>query len=181
MRYEPKKLTLKNGSPALLRSPMVNDAAAMLRYLKQSAEETDYLLRYPEECNDTLEQEKAFLLNMNRSGLNMMIVCDIGGQVVGCCQLALNQRMKVQHRASVSIALLKEYWGLGIGTAMMREMIAAAYQHNVAQLELEVIEGNERAMNLYRRMGFQVYGERPDAIRLKNGVRLKEYLMLRRL
>ena len=38
--------------------------------------------------------------------------------------------------------LLKDYWGLGIGTAMFEEMIDKARQEKLEQLELEVIEGD---------------------------------------
>ena len=58
---------------------------------------------------------------------------------------------------------------------------AAEEKEGVLQLELEVIEGNDRAMALYKKMGFRKYGVRPDAIRLKDGTMLSETLMLRKL
>ena len=41
---------LKDGREALLRSPREEDIPAMLDYLRRSAGETEFLLRYPEEC-----------------------------------------------------------------------------------------------------------------------------------
>ena len=79
------------------------------------------------------------------------------------------------------IALLKEFWGLGIGTAMFREMITLAKQWCLMQLELEVIEGNKRAMALYQKMGFQITGFTPDAIRLPDGKLVKEFIMVKKL
>ena len=49
------------------------------------------------------------------------------------------------------------------------------------QLELEFVEGNERGYALYKKMGFEVIGVRPDAFRLKDGTLLKEYMMIKKL
>ena len=81
----------------------------------------------------------------------------------------------------VMIALLKEYWNLGIGTAMFQEMIRMAQERGIERLELEVLEGNENAMRLYEKMGFRMVSAIPDAIRLKDSTRLKEYYMIKEL
>jgi RimJ/RimL family protein N-acetyltransferase len=82
----------------------------------------------------------------------------------------------------VAIALLKEYWGQGIGTRMFEEMIRIAEENEqILQMELEFIEGNRRARALYEKMGFQITGVRPNAIRLKDGTLLNEYGMIREI
>ena len=78
-------------------------------------------------------------------------------------------KAKTCHRASLAIALRREYWGRGIGTAMFRELIAAARQRGVTQLELDYIEGNDRGRSLYEKMGFRPWGELPDGIRQSDG------------
>ena len=91
----------------------------------------------------------------------------------------MNRWRKTRHRGQVAIALLKDYWGLGIGTAMFEEMIDKARQEKLEQLELEVIEGNQRAIGLYHKMGFVCTGEKPNAIRLEDGSSLKELMMVK--
>ena len=49
------------------------------------------------------------------------------------------------------------------------------------QMELEFAEGNSRARALYEKMGFRIAGLRPDAIRLKDGTLLNEYIMVRKM
>lgn len=46
-------------------------------------------------------------------------------------------------------------------------------------VELEVIEGNQRAIGLYHKMGFVYTGEKPNAIRLEDGSSLKELMMVK--
>ena len=181
MRFEDRQIRLKDGRTALFRSPGPEDAAQMLEYLKTASAETEFLIRYPEECTETVEQEAAFLQNILNSDLNMMIACEIDGKIAGNCQIMFHGRLKTRHRAGVAIALIRKYWGLGIGSAMFEEMIAAAKAKGIIQMELEVIEGNERAMGLYEKYGFRIAGERPNAIRLKDGTMLKEFLMVKTL
>jgi RimJ/RimL family protein N-acetyltransferase len=111
----------------------------------------------------------------------MMIVCEVDGRIAGNCSIIFNSRIKTRHRASVGIALLKDFWGLGIGTLMFEDMILLAKQRGVMQIELEVVEGNERAMALYRKMGFEIAAEKPNAICLKDGTLLKEFIMIKML
>ena len=86
---------------------------------------------------------------------------------------------KTRHRADVAISLIQKYWGRGIGTAMFEEMIRLAKERDVEQLELEVMEGNDRAIRLYEKFGFERFGVRPNAIHLKDGTRLRELLMVK--
>ena len=181
MLFAEKNVTLKNGQKATLRSPRPEEAAEMLEYLRDVAGETHFILREPEECTETIEQEAAFLEGINASPRNVMIVCEVDGEIAGNCQLSFGRRAKVCHRASVAIALRKKYWRFGIGTIFFEEMIAIARENGIAQMELEFIEGNDRARGLYEKMGFRVYAEHPDAIRLKDGTMLKEYRMLLKL
>ena len=175
--------TLKDGRSAVLRSPRDEDIQGMLDYLRVSAGETDFILRYPEECGKyTAEGEKALFDRLNASDSDAMLVCLVEGRVAGNCQIMWKTNIKTRHRASVAIALLKEYWHQGIGTRMFREMIRIAEANpDILQMELEFIEGNTRARALYEKMGFRITGVRPNAIRLKDGTLLNEYSMIREI
>lgn len=181
MLFKEKEVKLKNKQIALLRSPLPIDALAMLSFLKKCNSETLFLLRYEEECCETVEQEAIFLKSINESEYELMILCLIDGEIVGNSYISFQRWLKTKHRASLSIAIKRQFWGLGIGTMLINEMVSIAKQANIQQLELEFIEGNQRAQYLYEKMGFQMIAEKPDAYRLKDGTRLKEYMMIKRL
>ena len=61
MRFEEKRVTLKDGRVLLIRPAMPCDAEELIRYLKQTAAETRFLLRYPDEWNLTAEKERELL------------------------------------------------------------------------------------------------------------------------
>ena len=175
------EFTLKDGRTAVIRSPREEDIPGMLEYLYLSAGETEFVLRYQEECGKyTPEAEKALFDRVNGSENEAMPVCLVEGRLVGVCNVGWSTGLKIRHRASVAIALLKEFWNQGIGTRMFEEMIRIAEANeNLIQMELEFVEGNTRARALYEKMGFRITGVNPNAIRLRDGTLLNEYSMVR--
>ncbi len=183
MIFKDTEFILKDGRKAILRSPCEGDAEEMLRFITQASGETDFLLRYPEEFDGfPVEKEKAFIRGNCDNPNGMMILCLVDGKIAGNCQIAFRTGMKECHRASVAIGLLQEYWNLGIGTKMFEELIRTARARDgIRQIELDFIEGNSRARGLYEKMGFRITGVKPDAIRMRDGTFVNEYMMIRRL
>lgn len=183
MIVEGIEFALKDGRKALLRSPQEEDIPGLLEYLTVSSGETEFILRYPEECAQyTYEFEKAFIAQANADPDRAMLVCLVEGRIAGNCHISFFNKIKTRHRADVAIALIQEFWSQGIGTKMFQEMIRLAEERGgVTQLELEFVEGNSRARGLYEKMGFRIAGVHPNAIRLKDGTFRNEYLMIREM
>ena len=177
------RFQLKDGREAILRSPKEEDVESTLEYLVVSAGETDYILRYPEECGKyTPEGEKKLFEQKNASPDEAMIMCVVDGKVVGNCDISFFKGIKTRHRATIGIALISAFWNQGIGTKMMEELIRLAESRaDVIQVELEFVEGNARARHLYEKMGFRITGVHPNAIRLKDGTLLNCYTMIREI
>ncbi len=183
MIIEDIKFVLKDGREAVLRNPKEEDINGTLEYLAISAEETDFLLRIPEECNAyTYEGEKEIFKYKNESEDGLTLVCSVDGKIAGSCEITFNNKYKIKHRASVAIALIKEFWGLGIGSKMLETLICVAKERGgVSQIELEVVEGNVRAISLYEKLGFKRVGVHPNAIKSKDGTLMNEFLMIKEL
>ena len=177
------RFELKDGREAILRSPKEEDIESTLEYLVISAGETDYILRYPEECGKyTAEGEKTLFEQKNASPNEAMIMCIVDGKVVGNCEISFFKGIKTKHRASIGIALISDFWNQGIGTKMFEEMIRLTEsREGVTQIELEFVEGNARARHLYEKMGLRITGVHPNAIRLKDGTMLNEYTMIKEI
>ncbi|HYE67977.1 MAG TPA: GNAT family N-acetyltransferase [Anaerovoracaceae bacterium] len=179
MQYEETQIILKNGIKCILRSPGPKDAEATLFHLKQTAGETDYISRYPEEVTLTVEEEEAFLEKVRTDSKSMMISAVVDGKIVA--NAAFNcvlDTFKYHHRADLGIAVQQEYWNQGIGTAMLAELIKEAEKAGYEQLELEVDCKNEQAIKLYQKLGFRTYGTRERTFKLKGGNYSSFYLML---
>ena len=177
MIFDEKKITLKDGRTAILKSPCVEDAEKMLNFIKKSCGETDFLARYPEEWSIDVEQEEAWVKRMLDSPDILTMTCYVDNEVAGNCELRFKSGIKTSHRAEVAIVILREYWNLGIGSSMFSELISEARKRGIEIMELEFIEGNERAKRLYEKFGFRVVSEKPNAYKLKDGTMRKEYYM----
>ena len=177
MIFEEKQITLKNGQKAVLKSPCVEDAKKLLNCIKRASGETEYLLRYPEEWNLTVEQEEGWVSRLRMSPHVLAISCYVDGEVVGNCEINFKSDIKTSHRATIAIAIIKDYWNLGIGTACFNELIAAARKRGTEIMEIEFIEGNRRARHLYEKFGFCVVSEKPNAFKLRDGTYQKEFYM----
>lgn len=177
MLFEEKQIILKDGRTAIFKTPCVCDAEKLLNYIKKSCGETEFLARYPEEWTITVEQEEAWVNRLRSSPDTLGITCYVNGEVVGNCEIGFKSGMKVSHRATVAIAVLKEYWNLGIGSAMFAELISAARERGTEIMELEFVEGNDRAKHLYEKFGFRVICEKPHAFKLKDDTYRSEIYM----
>ncbi len=161
MKYD-KIITLKNGREALLRNGEYADGEAVFVNFNETHAETDYLLSYPDENSFDAQQEAEFLKEKTESPNEIEIVAVVDGVVAGTAGIeAVGAKYKLKHRAELGIAILKEYWGLGIGKALMEACIECAKDAGYTQLELNVVAENERAVSLYKKMGFVEYGRNP--------------------
>lgn len=182
MKIESKEVILKNGKKCILRSPKLEDAEQLIDYLKVSAGETDFLLKYPEEVNITVEKEKGILQWSIDSDRDLMIIAEIDGKVVGNCSFSpIGRKMRIRHRCSIGIALYENVWGLGIGTALLALLIENAIECGYEQMELDVVSRNDRAIKLYEKMGFVKCGNKPKAMKHKDGTYDDEVMMVKQL
>ena len=161
MKYD-KIITLKNGREALLRNGEFADGEAVFVNFNETHAETDYLLSYPDENSFDAQQEAEFLKEKTESPNEIEIVAVVDGVVAGTAGIeAVGAKYKLKHRAELGIAILKEYWGLGLGKALMEACIECAKEAGYTQLELNAVAENERAVSLYKKMGFVEYGRNP--------------------
>jgi len=178
MEFKEKKVELKDGTICILRSPNEQDAEAMIEYLKITSGETPYMVRYPEEVKLTLEEEKELLKNSLSSKENVMIAAFVDGELAGNAGInCVRNHIKLKHRAVFGIAIKEKYWNKGIGNALMKEILSTAKEMGYEQLELGVFSGNTKAMSLYKKYGFEVWGSVKNACKLKDGTYFDEIIM----
>ena len=122
MEFLKKEIILANGKSCVLQSPGPKDAQKMMDYLKQTAAETHFMLRLPEEVTMTVEAEEKYLKSALEDPLSLMINAVVDGKLAGNVGLSpIAPRQKTRHRVSVGIAVRKEYWGMGLGRLLMQE------------------------------------------------------------
>ncbi len=171
MIFNEKNIVLKDGKQAILKTPCEEDAEAMLNNIKTACQETDFLTRYAEYWDAfSIEREKEWIRDARESENNLVIACYVDDKPVGSCDITFFNSSKNFHRAGLGISIIKEYWNQGIGTAMFEALLEAAENHEGTEIvELEFIEGNNRAKALYEKFGFKIILTKPNYCKLRDG------------
>ncbi|MDH5481662.1 MAG: GNAT family N-acetyltransferase [Candidatus Bathyarchaeota archaeon] len=94
-----------------------------------------------------------------KSNKGLIIVAQVDANIVGMATLARGRLEKNKHTAHLGIGILKEFGGIGIGTAMINYLMEwARKQEGLEKIALTVFSTNEPAINLYRKFGFVMEG-----------------------
>ncbi|MGY3779108.1 GNAT family N-acetyltransferase [Isobaculum melis] len=142
-----------------LREVIPEDAVDILALLKQVGQETDYLLLGTEQQVLTVAQEKEYLQNRIDLPNNLMLVAIAGNKIIGLASVTADTNKKIQHVGEIGISILKDYWGFGVGSLLLDELIYWSQTTGlIRRLELTVQERNQRAVRLYEKFGFQTEG-----------------------
>ena len=112
----------------------------------------------------------------------VMLTAELDGEIIASANIASHgNKSRVAHRAELGISVREEFWRQGIGSALMERLIAAAPGLGFEQIELTASASNRRALNLYLKYGFQVYGTRPHGMKCPDGSYHDDYLMIKML
>lgn len=141
-------VSLRRGGP--------EDAEGLWRCLDVVARERTWLafLEAP-----PLEGVRAFL-SMNSP---VQFVAERRGEIVGWCDITANQRDGFQHSGVLGMGLLPAFRGRGLGLALLRATLGAAFEAGLTRIELEVLASNEKAVALYEHLGFLHEGRKQAA------------------
>ena len=167
MKYR-NEITIKNGQKCIIRNGTFEDGPEVSTFFTTTHGETDYLLSYPEESTRDDEKQSNYLKETTKSDREIELLAIVDGKVVGMAGFnAIGSKYKVRHRAEFGITVSKNYWGQGIGKAIMNACIKCAKEAGYIQLELDVVADNTRAIELYKKLGFIEFGRNPKGFQSK--------------
>jgi len=173
----PIQSRLKNGAALIIREADAADAAAMIDYVQTVAGETDFLTFGPGEFKITPEDEEQIIAAHRRYDNQVFLLAEAGGRLVGMLNVSASQKPRLRHIGEFGLTVLREYWGNGIGAALMQAMLDWAGASGVIRkINLTVQAENDTAIRLYERFGFETEGRlRRDLF--VNGVYYDAFIM----
>lgn len=161
MKYD-RIIKLKDGRECRLRNATESDGQALLDIFRLTHSETDFLRSYTDEKVYNAVRESAVLKEKSDSENEIETLAEVDGRIVGSAGIsAVGSKYKVRHRAEFGISVIRDFWGFGIGNALMAACIKCARNAGYIQLELNVVAENERAIAMYKKAGFVEYGRNP--------------------
>jgi ribosomal protein S18 acetylase RimI-like enzyme len=133
----------------------------------------ELLKKEPANFGSSFEEESKSdeVMWQNRLNKNYLAVFGgfINGKIIGIALAVMNPRKKIKHIATLNSMYVKEkYRKLGLGKEMIICIIKYLSNQGVEILNLSVVTSNEKAINLYKSLGFEIYGEEKNAIKLNN-------------
>ncbi|PLV56706.1 GNAT family N-acetyltransferase [Thermotoga sp. SG1] len=164
----PKRVLLKDSSVLMIREANIWDAKKIVEYMKEVTSETDFLITRPDEVYD-VSTERSYIKMYRNDPRKLMLLGEINKEIVSMLTFTGFGRKRTRHVGELGISVKRRYWGLGIGTAMMTCAIEWARENGFKRIQLEVLKSNERAIGLYRKLGFEVEGVKKRAVRKDDG------------
>ncbi|MDR2834382.1 MAG: GNAT family N-acetyltransferase [Streptococcaceae bacterium] len=140
----------------IIRQAIPDDAENLLYTLNQIRQETDFLTMDENDVNISIEFQRHQLENIYESENNVLILAFDGEKIIGSISVHANSQHRIKHIGEIGISILKEYWGLGLGSILLEEAIYWAKESGIIRrLELTVQKRNQKAIHLYEKFGFQ--------------------------
>lgn len=149
---------LKTGKEIILRDALISDASGIIDYMTKVLKESKNLMREPHEWTMTIGNEEVFLRNTTASKNDYMMAVLDGDNIISTAGFHGRNSERIGHRVSLGISILNEYQGLGLGNKIMEELIKKAIEMNKKKIDLEVRVDNYKAINLYKKLGFEEEG-----------------------
>lgn len=161
-----------------IREADEGDAAAFLDLVLALDAETRFMMLEPGERTSSVEDVREKLRAAARTDNEVILLAEVDGALAGYVEAAGGRYRRNRHSATVVIGVRTEYSGRGIGARLLEELERWARAQGVRRLELTVMADNQRAIALYRRMGYEREGLRRDSL-LVDGRFVDEYAMAR--
>lgn len=148
---------LKDGRELVIRKAEEKDAEIFLQYFNTVGAETDFLSFGAEGPKLTVEEEKEVFRSSTPK--NFFLIAEIEEKIVGSCSINTNEkRIRSAHFGELGIVVLKNYWNLGIGYNLIKTAIKYGKQAGLKKINLDTRKDNQKAINLYKKLGFKEEG-----------------------
>lgn len=162
----PITILLKNNKNIDIRRAHPGDQYEYANVVNTCYLETRFLSRCADDEPLSAESLLGFIEDVETSNEEVLLLAEYEGKIAGFGQItACLNRRKMKHKCDLDISVLKDYWNLGIGTALMTSLIEFSRSAGYEQINLSVASDNERAIRLYEHLGFQITGKEIHAMK----------------
>lgn len=166
-----------DGGQFTIRTARQSDLSGLVGTIRQVANEGSYI--EAETVADLIDYEEILLRN-NSAESRMFFVATVEDQVVGWVHLDLPQTGKLRHTAKLTLGVLDEYRGGGIGTTLLEKGSTWARKSDFEKLYNSVPATNEEARTFLETHGWHTEATREDHYKI-DGEYVDEVMMARSL
>lgn len=163
-----------------IRKIRETDAKSFLELCRKLDDETEFMMLEPGERQISVEEQIQHIKQILQRDNQIILVAESENELVGYLAAYGGDFQRNRHSAHIIVGILQDFTGQGIGKTFFSELERWAKLNSIYRLELTVMSHNERAVNLYRKMGFEIEGVKKDSL-LVNEEFVDEYYMAKLL
>jgi RimJ/RimL family protein N-acetyltransferase len=168
--YKSQLLKSKSGAEVVIRSATKNDASAILDLSKSVIGEEVYQLTSGAEFKMTIDAEEKWIESHLTNPSRIILVAQVNSKVVGMLDFSNGHRQRIAHTGEFGMSVEKGYRDQGIGSLLLQVLIEwAAQNKTIEKIGLNVHSDNDRAIALYKKMGFEIEGVRKRDLKYGEG------------
>ena len=174
-----KTFTATDGREVILRTPRWEDLDDLVELVNSLVEEgADVSMTQKVSRDEEADWLGRTLANLEK-GNKFYLVAEVNGCVIAGSEVSKKSGYS-SHVGELGIIIKKGFRDVGIGTEMLKSLIARAKSIGLEILTLKVYSSNARAHHVYEKLGFQEAGRIPNGL-FKSGKYLDNIIMVRRL
>lgn len=164
----------------VIRTARAEDASRILQLQKAVILEGTFLITVTEEFNKTVEQQKEWIEGILANDRETLLVAETSSGIVGWIVCLSSNRSRLTHTCSLGMMIEKEYRNMGIGKRLVEAIVEwATLNPQLEKLSLGVFATNERAIALYKKMGFLEEGRKIREFKINENEYIDDVLMYR--
>ncbi|MCM3734496.1 GNAT family N-acetyltransferase [Bacillus cytotoxicus] len=154
-----KKMCLKDGKEVIIREAIQEDAQAMINFYNIVGGETDFLSFGKNEFTRSLPDYENFIESTKEDHNSIILLATMDDEIISIASITSSQKERTKHIGTLGIVIAEKYCGFGLGKKLMEELIEWARGNGTTKkLHLVTRADNERAIELYKKVGFKEEG-----------------------
>ena len=166
-----------NGLIYTIRSAVETDAEQLSKIRVQIDGETENMDREAGEGFIDKVGFQKIIKTDSEETKNLFLVAEVDNRIVGFSRCEGSNLKRLNHKVEFGVCILREFWGYRIGKSLLQQSIQWADENEVKKISLQVLETNEKAIQLYKKFGFEVEGILKHDKRLSDGKYYNTFIM----
>jgi len=162
---------LKDGRTVLIRKFQIEDKQKLVEMYESLSDEA---VRWGMPPYTRERIESGWLSNLQNL---IIIVAFYQDKIVGHAQIFKFAHPRRKGTSDLVMYLHQDFHNVGMGTAMLKELLELAKEEKLHRIGLSVIADNKRAIYLYQKFGFKEEGLKKDAYLGEDGKYHDELMM----
>ena len=161
---------IKDGKSVVIRRAKKGDEYGYADVSARCYCETRFLSRCTLDDMPSAEELLGFIEEVEHSDKEVLLVAVYDNLIVGFGDItACLNKEKMKHKCDLNVSVLKDYWHMGIGKALVSSLVEFAGKAGYEQVNLNVASDNLRAIGLYEHLGFCATGREVHAMKHADG------------